>query len=327
MKYQPLNSTEFPRFSGIKTFIRLPHITETKDIDFAVTGIPYDTCVSYRTGARLAPSSIREISSLCGKPYNPAYDIDIFKYCSGIDYGDIKTVPGYIEESFEAITNGMIPLFKNGITPIAMGGDHSITLPELRACSKTYGKVALLHFDAHYDTLKSYFGKPYNHGTPFYYAAKEGLIDPNRSIQIGIRGELYDKDDDKISPGLGFKVMRAGECHKIGMHAVIEAIKERIGNEKVFLTFDIDCLDPSCSPGTGTPAVGGFSTVQALELIRGVKDLNIIGYDVVEVNPQFDVGNITSLAAATFMYEFISQIAYRKKKNINCAQAKRRGME
>lgn len=320
MRYEPIDSMESPRFSGIKTFIRLPYVEDVKnvkDVDFAVVGIPYDTCASFRTGTRFGPSAIRDISALCGKPYNPAYDIEIFKYCSGIDAGDVKTVPGYVEDSFDAITHGMSTLFENNIVPVAMGGDHSMTLPELRACFKTHGKVALLHFDSHYDTLKSYFGKSYNHGTPFYYAAKEGLLENEKSVQVGIRGELYDKSDMEGSLELGFNVIRAEECHKIGMQAIVEKVKEIIGDTKVFLTFDIDFLDPSCAPGTGTPAIGGFSTAQALELIRGLKDLNIVGYDLVEVNPQYDVGSITSLAAATLMYEFISQIAYRKAKEVN----------
>lgn len=314
MRYRPADSMESPRFSGIKTFIRLPYITDLKDVDFAVVGIPYDTCVSFRSGTRFGPASIRDISALCGKPYNPAYDVDIFEYCSGVDCGDVKTVPGYVEESFDAITADMSKLFEQGVVPLAMGGDHSMTLPELRACYKTHGKVALLHFDSHYDTQKSYFGKPYNHGTPFYYAAKEGLLDNEKCVQVGIRGELYDKSDLNNSPSLGFSVIRAEECHRIGMQAIVERVKSIIGDSKVFLTFDIDFLDPSCAPGTGTPAVGGFSTAQAFEIIRGLKDLNVVGYDLVEVNPQYDVGDITSLAAATILYEFISQIAYRKKQ-------------
>lgn len=316
MKYQQVNSKDMPRFSGVSTYIRLPNVTTTEDIDFAVVGIPYDTCASYRVGTRFGPNSIRSISSLCGKPYNPAYDVNIFEYISGVDYGDLKTVPGYIEESFKEITDGMTPIFEKGIVPVAMGGDHSITLPELRACNKKYGDVALIHFDSHYDTLESYFGKPYNHGTPFFYAAKEGLIDTQKSVHIGIRGELYDKSDMVNSQKLGFNLIDATECHSIGALNVAEKIKEIVGDKKAFLTFDIDFLDPCYAPGTGTPAIGGFTTAFALEVLRAIKDLDIIGYDLVEVNPQYDVGEITSLAGATLMYEFISQIAYRKKKTL-----------
>lgn len=316
IKYKTVNSLKSPRFSGIKTFMRLHHVVTTDDIDFAVMGIPYDTCVSFRVGSRFGPSSIREMSVLACKPYNPVHEVNIFDHCSGVDYGDLSTVPGYIEESFELITEGMLPFFEKGIIPIAMGGDHSVTLPQLRACHKANGPVALIHFDSHYDTIPEYFGKPYGHGTPFYHAAKEGLVDTSKSIQVGIREGLYGPEDIEHSSGLGYEAITAVECHKMSSEEIVAQIKRRVGDSKAFLTFDIDFLDPSCAPGTGTPVIGGFTTAQTLEIIRGLKDLNIIGYDMVEVAPQYDVGNITSLAAATIMSEFISHIAYKKKHNI-----------
>ena len=236
-----------------------------------------------------------------------------------MDYGDLGSVPGYIEESFELITEGMLPFFEKGIVPVAMGGDHSVTLPELRACAKVNGPVALIHFDAHYDTIHEYFGKPYNHGTPFYHAAKEGLVDTSKSIQVGIREGLYGPEDLTNSTDLGYQVLRADECHKMGMEAVLKAIRARVGSAKAFLTFDIDFLDPAYAPGTGTPVPGGFTTAQALELVRGLADLNIVGYDVVEVSPPYDPTGITSIAAAGLMQEFISHVAY-KKKNRHCLQ-------
>lgn len=316
VKYKSINSLKSPRFSGVKTFMRLQNVVTTEDIDFAVVGIPYDTCASFRVGSRFGPSSIREMSVLACKPYNPVLQVGIFDYCSGVDYGDLGSVPGYIEDSFEIITEGMTPLFENGIIPIAMGGDHSVTLPELRACYKTHGPVALIHFDSHYDTIPEYFGRPYNHGTPFYHAAKEGLVDTSKSIQVGIREGLYGEEDNENSKGLGYDVLKAVDCHKMTTEEIVARIKERVGDSKAFLTFDIDFLDPSCAPGTGTPVLGGFTTAQTLEIIRGLKELNIIGYDLVEVAPQYDAGNITSLAAAGIMYEFISHIAYKKQQNI-----------
>lgn len=277
MKYKAANSLKSPRFAGIKTFMRMQQVRTVEDIDFAVVGIPFDTGASYRAGTRFGPASIREMSVLSAKPYNPFLDVDIFEQCSGVDYGDISTVPGYMEESFDLITEEMKKIFAAGVVPVAMGGDHSVTLPELRACSAVHGSVALVHFDAHYDTISEYFGKPYNHGTPFYHAAKEGLVKPQNSIQIGIR------EDDRVQ------------------------------GEKVFLTFDIDFLDPAFAPGTGTPVIGGFPTWKALELIRGLNKLNVVGYDVVEVSPPYDLSGITSIAAAGIMQEFISQIAWRKK--------------
>lgn len=312
-KYKIVDSQEFPRFSGIKTFMRMEYVRTTQDVDFAVVGIPFDSCASYRVGSRFGPSAIRDISSLT-KPYNPVLNVNIFDYCNGIDYGDVRTVPGYVEDSFDSIQEDMHTLFAGGVVPIAMGGDHSVTLPELRACYETHGQVALVHFDSHYDTWEEYFGKKYNHGTPFRIAANEKIIDTSHSIQVGIRGGLYTKEDTQMSPDLGFEVLTAPECHKMGMEEVVHRIKERVGDKKAFLTFDIDFLDPAFAPGTGTPEIGGFSTAQALEIIRGLKDLNIVGYDVVEVAPQYDNGNITSFAAANLMTEFMAHLAYRKSK-------------
>ena len=312
MKHAAANSMESPRFSGIKTFMRMDYTQDLEDVDFAVVGIPFDTAASYRVGSRFGPSAIRDCSTLT-KPYNPELDVDIFEYCSGIDYGDVKTTPGYIEDSFKNITDGLTPIFKKHIIPISMGGDHSCTLPELRACAAEYGPVSLIHFDSHYDTWGPYFGKPYNHGNPFSHAANEGLLDTSASIQVGLRGGLYSKHDTQLSPDLGFHVLRATECHKIGPEAVAEEIHKVVGSHKAFLTFDIDYLDPSCAPGTGTPEIGGFTTYDALTIVRALKDLDIVGYDVVEVAPQYDVGQITALAAANLMVEFMSHIAWKKK--------------
>ncbi len=181
IKYQPISSLKSPRFSGIKTFMRLPQVTTTDDIDFAIVGIPFDTCASYRAGTRFGPASIREMSCLAAKPYNPELQVGIFAYCSGVDYGDLGSVPGYIEDSFDLISEGMLPLFQKGVVPVAMGGDHSVTLPELRACAKVNGAVALIHFDAHYDTIPEYFGKPITTARPFITRPRKALwIRPTR---------------------------------------------------------------------------------------------------------------------------------------------------
>lgn len=313
MKYGTVNSLKSPRFAGVKTFMRMQNIRTFEDIDFAILGIPFDTCATYRAGARFGPASIREMSSLAAKPYNPELQVDIFEECAGVDFGDLGSVPGYVEESFEIITQEIQKLFENRIIPISMGGDHSVTLPELRACSAVYGPVALVHFDAHYDTIPEYFGKPYSHGTPFYHAAKEGLVDTSFSIQLGIREGLYGSEDVKNSIDLGYKCLKASEMHHMTSKDILEIIYERTKGKKVFLTFDIDFLDPAYAPGTGTPVPGGFSTWEALELIRGLKELEIVGYDVVEVAPAFDVNGITSIAAAGIIQEFMSLIAWRKK--------------
>lgn len=313
MKYGTINSLESPRFSGINTFMRMQHAKTLEDIDFAVVGIPFDTCATYRAGTRFGPATVREMSALAAKPYNPSLEVDIFGECSGVDYGDVPTVPGYVEDSFEKIQKEMEKFFKNGIIPIAIGGDHSVTLPELRACASVYGPVALVHFDAHYDTIAAYFGKPYSHGTPFYHAAKEGLVDTSSSIQLGIREGLYGPEDAENSKNLGYMSLKAEEMHHMKPGEIIEKIKERTAGKKVFLTFDIDFLDPAFAPGTGTPVPGGFATWEALEIIRGLKELDIVGYDVVEVASAFDSTNITAIAAAGIVQEFMSHIAWRKQ--------------
>lgn len=313
MKYGTVNSLQSPRFAGIKTFMRMQNVRTFKDIDFAVVGIPFDTCATFRGGARFGPASVREMSALAAKPYNPELEVDIFEQCSGVDFGDVDSVPGYVEESFEVIAKEMKEIFSNGIIPIAIGGDHSVTLPELRACSDVYGPVALVHFDAHYDTISEYFGKPYSHGTPFYHAAKEGLVDTSCSIQLGIREGMYGPEDDENSAILGYESLKASVMHHMTTDEIIQKIYERTKGKKVFVTFDIDFLDPAFAPGTGTPVPGGFSTWETLELIRGLKELDIVGYDVVEVAPAFDSTGITSIAAAGIIQEFMSQIAWRKK--------------
>lgn len=316
MKYGAKNSLKSPRFTGVKTFMRMENLATTDDIDFAIVGIPFDTCASYRTGTRLGPAAIRDVSCLAAKPFNEAYGVGIFDALSGVDAGDLDSVPGYIEESFDLITEGLEPYFAKQVIPVSMGGDHSVTLAELRACARVNGPVSLIHFDAHYDTVHEYFGKPYSHGTPFYHAAKEGLVDPAHSIQVGIREGLYGPEDQHNSPDLGYEVIRGDVCHEIGMKEVVKRIRERVGDRKAFLTFDIDFLDPAYAPGTGTPVPGGFTTWEAFSLLRGIKDLNIIGYDVVEVNPAYDSGQITAIAAAAVIEEFLSGIAWRKKNGL-----------
>lgn len=315
-KYKAKNSLKSPRYSGIRTFMRMENIETLDDVDFVIVGIPYDCSASYRAGARFGPNAIREVSGLAAKKYNPVLQVDIFDELSGVDYGDLGSVPGYVEDSFELITEGMAPIFEKGVVPVSMGGDHSVTLPELRACHRANGPVALIHFDAHYDTIPEYFGRPYGHGTPFYHAAKEGLVDTSKSIQVGIREGLYGPEDIDNSINLGYEHITAIEAHAMGMNAIIERIKQRVGNTKAFLTFDIDFLDPACAPGTGTPVPGGFTSAQALEIIRGLKELNIIGYDVVEVCPPYDPSGITAITAANIMQEFISHIAYKKKHGV-----------
>lgn len=310
-KYVPLNSLEVPRFAEIKTFMRLPNVKTTENIDYAIIGVPFDTGTTYRPGARFAPSAIRDISSLV-KPYNVPQKINVVERLSGVDYGDIPVIPGFIEESYEKMTESLRPIVDAGAIPICLGGDHSITLGELRAIAKARGPVALVHFDSHFDTIDSYFGKKYNHGTVFKRALEEGLIDVEHSIQVGMRGTFYSEEDLKGSEDLGFEVITSFEIREIGIPKTIRRIRQRVGDKKAFLTFDIDFVDPAFAPGTGTIEVGGFSSTEALHMVRQLKGLDFVGYDLVEVLPAYDPSQITAFLGANVVFEFISLIALNK---------------
>lgn len=312
-KYVPLNSLEVPRFAEVKTFMRLPNVKTVKDIDYAVVGIPFDTASTYRTGSRFGPSAVREISSLI-KPYNPSLDINVVEWLSGVDYGDIPVIPGYIDDTYNRIEEGLLPILEAGVIPVCMGGDHSITLGELRAVAKVHGPVALVHLDAHFDTVDSYFGKKYNHGTVFRRALEEGLLDVEHSIQVGMRGTFYSREDMTDSQDLGFKVITMFELRRLGIPEVMKQIIERVGKKKAFFTFDIDFVDPAYAPGTGTIEMGGPTSFEVLEMIRSLKDIDFVAYDMVEVLPSFDPTQITASLGGNVMYEFISIIAYQKRR-------------
>ncbi len=305
---------EYPRFEGIRTFMRLPHTTNLNNVDFLIAGIPFDTGATFRVGARFGPSGIRD-NSLLLRPYNPAQDIEVFKYCSGIDYGDIPIVPGYLPESHQLIEKETASLFQPNIVPIFMGGDHSVSLPILRSIKKKHGPVGLIHFDAHSDLWHGYYDNKDTHGTPFRRAIEEGLIDVSLSSQIGLRGPLYDKNDFSMSKDAGLLSITGPELHSMGIQKALSLVKNRIGNKKAYLTFDIDFIDPAFAPGTGTPEAGGFTGYDAISFVRGLKEINFIGFDMVEVMPPYDPAHITSLLAANIIYEFISLIAIQKKLN------------
>jgi len=313
-KYKPSDPLKTPRFTGVKTFMRLPHIKTLVDIDFAVIGVPSDAGASFRTGQREGPAAIRKISALL-RNHNPILKISPFDYLSGVDYGDLPVIPGYIEDTYKQIAEGLHPIVDAGIIPILLGGDHAITLPELRAISKTHGPVALVHFDAHSDTSDEYFGKPYNHGTPFARAVEEKIILPEKSTQIGLRGSTFSKEHLDIPKSMGFDVITTKDIHQQGINKIIQQIISKVDGAKTFLTFDIDVVDPAFAPGTGTPEIGGLTSGEAIELIHGLKELNFIGFDVVEVLPAFDPSEITALLAANVVFEFLSIIAYSKNKS------------
>ena len=313
-KHTPIDAMKYPRFEGIRTFMRLPHTTNLDNVDFLIAGVPFDTGATFRVGARFGPSGIRE-NSLLLRPYNPAQNIEIFKYCSGIDYGDIPIVPGYLPESHKLIEQKTTSLFQTNIIPIFMGGDHSISLPILRSIKKEHGPVGLIHFDAHSDLWHGYYDKKDTHGTPFRRALEEKLIDPSISCQIGLRGPLYNKKDFSMSKDAGLLSITGPELHSMGIQKALSLVKNQIGNKKAYLTFDIDFIDPAFAPGTGTPEAGGFTGYDAISFVRGLTDVNFIGFDMVEVMPPYDPAHITSLLAANIIYEFISLIAIQKKIN------------
>ncbi|WP_027954877.1 agmatinase [Halobacillus kuroshimensis] len=311
--YKPIDSSLSPRFCGLSTFMRLEAVKTEENVDFAVLGVPFDTAVSNRTGQRGGPQHIRN-SSVLLRPYNPDQDINIFDYASGVDYGDIDVIPGNIHRTYDNIVEGLDPLLEKSVTPIILGGDHSISLGNLRAFHKKYGKMAFVHFDSHGDTWDNYFGEKYMHGTPFRRAAEEGLLDMDRSIQIGLRGPLYGPEDYKDAEDLGFEVLPMKKVRKMGYEKVIERIHEKIGpDHPVFVSFDIDFVDPAYAPGTGTPEVAGPTSFEALECVRGLHGLNLVGFDLVEVLPTYDAGDITAGLASAVGFEMISLVAMKKR--------------
>ena len=307
-----MDPRESPRFSGIKTFMRLPHVTTTEGVDVAIVGVPFDTGASYRVGARFGPEAIRSVSALL-RHHNEVLDVSIFDHCSVVDYGDLPVNPGYIEDSYKMIEEGLLPILDGGVTPIMLGGDHSVTLPELRAMAKRHGPVALILLDSHTDTGDKRFGRRYTHGTPFRRAVEEELILVDHSIQAGMRGSIYSRDSLNDARKMGFDLVTSVEAQEQGINELIRRIRERTGDAKAFVSFDIDFVDPAYAPGTGTPEVGGFTSSEALRVVRGLKGLDLIGFDLVEVLPQYDSSQITVLLAANIVYEFISLIALRKK--------------
>lgn len=310
--YRPLDAMQSPRFTGIGTFMRLPYITELDGVNAAVIGIPFDTAVSYRIGGRFAPAAIREASRLL-RQYHVEQGIAIFDYVSAVDRGDLAVVPGNVQASYDVIEKGLAPVFQAGVVPLALGGDHAITLGELRAAAKKFGPVGLVDFDSHTDTWESYWGERYTHGTWCKRAIEEGLIDTKRAVQLGIRGALYGSEDRPGARALGLHLIPTEMLLRRGVDDVLVEVRERIGKGPVFLTFDIDFIDPGFAPGTGTPEVGGPSSRDALRLVRGLRGLEFVGFDLVEVQPQYDHGEVTSLAAGTLLHEFLTLIALLRR--------------
>ena len=313
-KYGPADASVVPRFAGVRTFARLPHITvPAPDVDAAIVGVPFDTATSFRAGARFGPEAIRSASALL-RPYHPPLDVQVFGTLSLVDGGDLAVTPGNALRTVEQIDAGLRPLLEAGIVPLVLGGDHSIVLGELRAQAAVHGPIPLLLFDAHADTWDQYYGERYFHGTPFRRAVEEGLIDTARSVLAGMRGPIYAAADLEYPRELGFDVIPGDQLLALGPEAYGRRVRQRIATGPVYLSFDIDVLDPAFAPGTGTPEVAGLQPREALAFLRALADLTFSGFDVVEVSPQFDgPGQITALHGAAVAYELLALLAIARR--------------
>jgi agmatinase len=301
----PPDASIEPRYAGFATFARLPRLHDVGAADIAVVGVPFDSGVSYRPGARFGPSQIREASRLL-RPYNPAQDVEPFLLQQVADAGDISANPFNLVEAVEQIQAGASELSAGGTRLIALGGDHTIALPFLRVVAERHGPVAVLHFDAHLDTWDTYFGAPITHGTPFRRASEEGLIDLTASTHVGIRGPLYSRQDLRDDERLGFAIISSADIENEGLPRAIERMLARLGDRPVYLSVDIDVLDPAHAPGTGTPEAGGLTSRELLTMIRALRGVNLVGADVVEVAPAYDHAQITAVAASHVAYEILS---------------------
>jgi agmatinase len=285
--------------------MRAPHVTDLAGVDAAVYGIPFDTATSYRTGARFGPEAIRSASALI-RPFHPPLGVNVVDALAIVDYGDLPVSPGDTERTYGQIEAGLAPIVDAGVFPVALGGDHSITLAELRVIARG-GPVALVQLDAHADTWEEYFGQKHFHGTTFKRAAEEGLIDPTASVQAGMRGSVYDASDLGTARELGFTVIESEELRALGPDRYGALVREHVGERPVFVSFDIDFLDPAFAPGTGTPEVAGFSTAEAVAFLRALLGIKLAGADVVEVAPSYDgAGQPTALAAANVVFELLA---------------------
>jgi agmatinase len=307
----PVDATVVPRYAGEATFARLPRIDEVSQADVAVFGVPFDTGVSYRPGARFGPAHIRESSRLL-RPWNPALQVAPFASQQVADAGDLAVNPFSIEEAIGAVERGARGLLERARRVLMLGGDHTVALPMLRALSAVHGPLAVVHFDAHLDTWDTYFGAAYTHGTPFRRAAEEGLLDRSGCLHAGIRGPLYADTDLTDDTDLGFQVISAPEVDSIGIPGMVQRIAQRVGDRPVYVSVDIDVLDPAHAPGTGTPEAGGLTSRELLATLRSFARLNLVGADIVEVAPAYDHAQITGIAAAHVGYELLSAMAARK---------------
>ena len=301
---KPVESMKTPRFADIATFFRLPIIKDLNKLDYCICGIPWDGGTTNRPGARHGPREIRNASSMI-RTYHPKSLKSPYDKFNIADIGDCPVNPADLEDSMNKITGFYEKIVNSKTIPLSIGGDHLISLPILRSIAKNK-PIAMFQFDSHSDTYDTYFGGfKYTHGTPFRRAIEENLIDPKKYVILGIRGGLYDPNDLTWAKEQGVTIITTDEYYKIGFNETLKIIKEVIDDTPTYFTFDIDGIDPTFAPGTGTPEVGGFNVRETQMIIRGLSDMNFIGADVVEVSPPFDVNNMTSLVAATIAFEIL----------------------
>jgi guanidinopropionase len=316
---QPVSGLVTPRFGGIATFMRLPHVPldEATGIDIGLVGIPWDGGTTNRPGPRHGPRQMRDVSSMVRKMHQ-TFHIIPYDIANCADLGDAPVNPANVDDSLKRVETYFKKLVAKGIRPLSAGGDHLCTLPILRAVGEK-NPVGMIHFDAHTDLYDGYFGGfKYTHGTPFRRAIEEGVLDPKRTMQIGLRGSMYDLDDFDFGEKMGVRLMRIEEAMEKGPAKVMEEARKVAGSGPIYVSFDIDMLDPVYAPGTGTPEIGGFTTFQAQQMLRGLRGLNIVGADVVEVSPPFDASGLTAYAGVTMMFEILcsmaEDLAKRRKK-------------
>jgi len=302
--YAPMSGNEMPRFGGPATFMRLPAVDLSEQLDAAFIGVPFDIGTSNRPGARLAPREIRDESRML-RPFNVSTGADPFNSLTVADIGDVPINTFNLQKSIDIIEAFYGDVLGCGVTPLTMGGDHTIALPILRALRKKHGPIGVIHIDAHADINDHMFGESIAHGTPFRRAVEEGLLDGNRVVQIGLRGTGYSADEYDWSRNQGFRVVTAEECWHKSLTPLMEEVREKVGGGPVYISFDIDGLDPAFAPGTGTAEIGGLTVMQGIEIIRGSRGLDLVGADLVEVSPPFDMSRNTSVVAANLLYEML----------------------
>jgi len=305
---QPVDAALVPRFGAIATFMRLPHVADPAELDIALIGVPWDGGTTNRAGARHGPREVRNMSSFIRKVHHVSR-IAPYELCRIADLGDAPVNPIDLKDSLARIERFFAKVHAAGAAPLSVGGDHLVTLPIFRAIAAD-GPIGMVHVDAHSDTNDSYFGgNKYTHGTPFRRAIEEGLLDPRRTVQIGIRGSIYSDQDMAFAEKSGIRIMYMEEFARIGVEKAIAIARRTVGRGPTYVSFDVDGLDPVYAPGTGTPEIGGLTTLEAQQLIRGLRGLNLIGGDVVEVSPPFDPSGNTALVGATMMFEILCVLA------------------